>query len=399
MDGHDIEVREYTIENIMGMANVDSAFSSDTLRRTLITLNTIDKKQESILRKVDKRRLITEEAARRRDIKRAEYERADQRHRESRNKLDRLLVSHRTNDRYKESANRGKSDCENRLGLLNDMFSDDETLKHRAAMLHAMQERNFIDTTEPIRYSLEPTCRGDEHYLGSYQQSLTWVTKRFPIVVKRIDEGGCSVGEGRDTKTLFGPFKITVRRNYNSYSGGSSADALAVKWNRDLHTIREGYAHPHVSSCEEICLGTMKAPLLEFMKVGDYAGVINAIMSVLSSYNPRDPYHKLRFWEPNRFSTPVCTSCDKALLFCDCTTDITTAAPTDIKYLSSCGASAPQCLRHHERHEEGAGINGSSCMPSRHSSRFSPEHVAGLGQDIESMDAALDKLLLNSQPE
>ena len=392
----EIYFNEYSLDGLMEVAGLDSGLLADSLRKSLLQIESIDKQKVAAQNKIDRRREILEEQERRREIKLQEYRRADERYSASVNKLDTLRFNYRKLDRIETSRENLQNECVTRLGLLNDVYASEETTRHRVAILHAM--RDILDEDVPIKYDVTSAVQDNtDIYYGNYTQSLSWSVKNFPIVVKGIDDRGQSIGEGYKTKTLFGPFYIEVKRLFNTASGSAyvethiSAGATAI--------TRSDYPHPHVSQSGEICLGTSKSEILELMKVGDYVGVIQMVMHVLSSYNPRDPYHKLGRWEPTRFSATTCNQCEQPALFCDCVRDITNGCAVDKKFLNDCGASFQNCLIHHERRgPNGHGINGSPCIPRTQSQRVSSNRERVLREDVIALDQYLNNYL-NNLPE
>lgn len=363
-------------------SKLDSEFSANTLRENLTKAATAEAARSKLNAKYENRKRIRDEQYRRMMLKHEAYRAASSRYNLSNEKCESLVSQIRGQQNIVESIDYSKAEAERRLLALNELFGDEEVVRQRAMMIESI--KHLLLSEEPIKYTIEEN--GD-----FYTQKLTWHTSGFPLFVKSVDSAGQSVGEGCPTKTIFGPFEVVVVREFNSRTMSSTLSASAYNRGESLHSLTDFY-HPHVSRSADICLGTAKGELISLMKTGDYAGVIFHMMSVLTSYNPRDPYSSLRNWEPNKHDNYSCNGCSKPNLFCDCTRSVVSGSIVEEKFLSPCGCTFQECMTNHERTEPmGLGINGTTCTPSRHGRRFTELGEAKLSESIANLQIQLDQ--------
>ncbi len=363
-------------------SKLDSEFSANTLRENLTKASAAEAARSKLNTKYENRKRIRDEQYRRMMLKHEAYRAASSRYNLSNEKCESLVSQIRGQQNIVESIDYSKAEAERRLLALNELFGDEEVVRQRAMMIESI--KHLLLSEEPIKYTIEEN--GD-----FYTQKLTWHTSGFPLFVKSVDSAGQSVGEGCPTKTIFGPFEVVVVREFNSRSMSSTLSASAYNRGESLHN-RTDFYHPHVSRSSDICLGTAKGELISLMKTGDYAGVIFHMMSVLTSYNPHDPYSSLKNWEPNKHDNYSCTECSKPMLFCDCTHSVVSGISVEDKFLSPCGCTFQECMTNHERTEpEGLGINGTTCRPSRHGTRFTELGEQGLSESIANLQQQLDR--------
>ena len=376
------------------MSKLDAEFATSEIRRVMAANDKRVSRERSLINKIESRQAICDEQHRRMTLKYEAYKKASYRSDASNAKLNDLQTLLRRARKEAETEDNTTGEWEDRLTQLNELYGS--SMCERGALIHALSET--LDSSEPVKYELTPT-----EYEGKttgYRQELSWTTSKFPLRIKRIDENGVSRGSTvGTTRTQFGPFEIRVSRAFNASSKSSSVEAWArLKYEDFCHQTpfpggrREGNPHPHVDSSSDgtICLGTSKAEILRLMKSGDYPGVLYMVMDVLQSYNPRDPYRKLDYWEPtmHSYGLYMCSSCNQPELLCDCARSSVSGQVVDPKFLSDCGCTYQECLIHHERSaESGSGINGTACTPSRHSNRYQAQETQNLSEAIEALGA------------
>ena len=380
------ESHNFKLEEIINMAGLDTGRATRSLTEVMALKSSNERKKAAIQKKVDRRREITDEQLRRYRAKEAALIAARKRFEASDAKLTELCAEVRTLNRNDEIYNNVESESLGRLEHLNEVYGDEETTKHRAAMLHTLTD--FIDNDYPIKYDIR------DDGIEGYEQILSWRTKAFPITVRRVDEDGRQVFSeiSNQTKTFFGPFDVKISRYFYSSSGSATICPAAIGTG-DAEKVND-YHHPHVSASGDLCMGTAKHMALEYMKKGDYISVIKQVMDVMLGYNPRDPYQVLDRWEPNLHNVSSCGTCGEILLHCDCTRDIVTGEVVDEKFLNDCGSTYQNCLMHHERGEAEDGINGSLCHASRHSQRKDDQRLESLISTITNIDILLRQITI-----
>tara|TARA_Y100000114_G_scaffold157313_1_gene189588 strand:+ start:6582 stop:7709 length:1128 start_codon:yes stop_codon:yes gene_type:complete len=374
------------LEEIINMAGLDTGRATRSLTEVMSLKASNERKHVAIQKKIDRRREITNEQLRRLRAKEAAVAAALRRFNASDSKLTELCTEVRNLAKEKETYDNVESESLARLEHLNEVYGDEDTTKHRAAMLHALTD--LIDNDHPIKYDIR------DYGVEGYEQVLGWRTKSFPITVRRVDEDGRQLfSEGSNkTKTLFGPFDVKISRYFYGSSGTATISPSALG-TEDAERVND-YCHPHISINGDLCMGTSKYMALEYMKKGDYVSVIRQVMDVLLGYNPRDPYQVLNIWEPNIHNVSSCGTCGEVLLHCDCPRDIVTGEVVDEKFLNDCGSTYQNCLIHHERGDAEDGINGSRCHESRHSRRRDEKRIESLISDITKIDILLRKITI-----
>ena len=380
MEAHLNVDNEELKNSFTGFSKLDSEFAANTLRENISKRAKAKNVDEKLQLRLAERVRIHEEQQRRLDLKRAAYEAAHERYRKSELRVDDLRVRLRQNCNLEEAISYSTREAEYRLTSLNELFSNEEVMQQRAMMVHSIKD--LLDTSIPITYNVR-----EEQ--GTVIQELFWVTAPMRLVVRPIDEDGRANGVGVPTRGFFGPFRIEVSRKYSIDSMHSYMEAKCNPVGMNI--LDSGFWHPHVSREGDICLGTAKRNIMALMKDGDYAGVIHLLMDVLTSYNPRDPYHSLSHWEPERHTHRTCNSCNKPELFCDCSRSSVTGQVVEEKFLSPCGCTYQECLVHHERTAApGQGINGTTCVPSRHGQRFTEEGQVRLSSAIQKLEESMN---------
>jgi len=316
--------------------------------------------------KISKRQAILEEQVRRLEKHQMACQKASERLNRSRAKLDALRVAGRNHYDVMTQSRRGIFTSQNQLDRASRLLEDEETIKSRAIMLHAVSE--LIDPNFPIEVR---SVTDNEHV----RQIISWTTKKLRLKVPSEDVEEFAFGAWT-TRTEFGPFDIKLVRTITSGSSYLSATAVARPGSEPGP---EGHHHPHFSKPRsnstaggdsiiyycDICLGNSKEHILDYMSSLDYTSVVYYTMEVITSYNSDDPYCALDRWEPTKRHNLWCSSCDSAILYCNCTRSVVSGKVVNPDFLSPCGATYAECSRHHSKttSNEPLGIGGTTCVP------------------------------------
>jgi len=104
------------------------------------------------------------------------------------------------------------------------------------------------------------------------------------------------------------PAKININMsniNIKIYKDGSYKNCI----------VKDSYFHPHISSSNEPCLGDIKSGLYEYISKFNIYMMSMAMLEMLETYNPDDPYIKIENLYKDTFT---CDNCGKDTIFYKC---------------------------------------------------------------------------------
>jgi len=293
-------------------------------------------KSQSLLEKITEdmkeRSRITEKHSELYRKKELELQDVRERWRVSKEKWEALRANEETQLMSHRSLLREKEDADTKLSRLEAIGGNFDAV---AAVLASVME--LVDPSEPVLWT---------------PRKFEWTT--IPIFIRDSDT--------TQLKTNYGRFQITMSRNSNGVLNSKMRPLEPV--------MRNGYAHPHVSSDNHTpCLGNAGGMLLQCLTTGDIGTAISVTHEFLTSYNPDSPYLELHNWEDCRYYSPLCecglvllSECGCPRCACGANLEETTASATGCGFCNSC------CVREHIKNADfkrlGMGISGSECLHS-----------------------------------
>ena len=228
-------------------------------------------KRDSSLAKLQKRQAIQENIQKRLDRKNEDLIKAQNAYRKARSKT--RHISHSLSSLTEQERNLKNSILQQKSVLDNfaDVYTED-AFRNRAFMV--MSVRHLVDESAEIKLVNAKDAK---------EMVLTWTTNDIYI---RSPQGG-------NYPFNFGKFHVKVVFRYAN--GSRLVDTFITTAGGNKVLARE-YAHPHIRSDGNPCLGNVSRMLLTHMANQDIAQVIYMITEYLCSYNERDPYRRLMYW-------------------------------------------------------------------------------------------------------
>ena len=202
---------------------------------------------------------------------------------------------------------------------------------------------NDLEVMRRIIDNLGYEANGFEHAEDILKQQLNHTRVGAPGMIKRSAEfvdGTIKVSsnsiefctreiyfydsDGSLINVPFGPYLVKLSYEVSNSGCVHLADRIIELGDHDDgHKSITGYPHPHISGSDIPCWGkvpidgevkNMKSLVLDALRIMDIETVLNLVRTFLTTYNPKDPHHKLsNFVGPNLWDNKgdFCSHCSR----------------------------------------------------------------------------------------